>query len=77
MSESGLAELKNYDVTYWVGIMAPTGTPPAVIRAINAETNTWIETTDAKEKLQTMCNDFSLELGRVGALRLSGLLCRY
>ena len=51
MDESGLPELKDYDVTYWVGIMAPSATPPAVIRALNAEVNAWIETTEAKEKL--------------------------
>lgn len=51
MGESGLPELKNYDVTYWVGILAPAATPPAIVRALNAEANAWLQTTDAKEKL--------------------------
>jgi len=51
MDESGVPELKNYNVIYWVGVMAPAGTPPAIISTINAEVNAWIETTDAKEKL--------------------------
>lgn len=51
MGESGLPELKNYDVTYWVGILAPAGTPPAIVRALNAEANAWLMTADATEKL--------------------------
>jgi tripartite-type tricarboxylate transporter receptor subunit TctC len=51
MSESGLAELKSYDVTYWVGVLAPAGTPASIIRALNFEASTWLQTQDAREKL--------------------------
>ena len=51
MSESGLAELKGYDVDYWVGILAPAGTPRAIVRALNSEASAWLQTTEAKEKL--------------------------
>lgn len=51
MGESGLSELKNYDVTYWVGVLAPAATPPAIVRTLNAEANDWLQSTDAKQKL--------------------------
>jgi tripartite-type tricarboxylate transporter receptor subunit TctC len=33
MDESGL---KGYDATFWFGLAAPTGTPPAVVKRLNA-----------------------------------------
>jgi tripartite-type tricarboxylate transporter receptor subunit TctC len=51
MGESGMTELKNYDVTYWVGILAPAGTPSAIVRALNMEANDWLISAEAVEKL--------------------------
>lgn len=51
MSESGLNELRNYDVAYWLGIFAPAKTPLAIVRTLNAEANAWLGTAEAKEKL--------------------------
>jgi tripartite-type tricarboxylate transporter receptor subunit TctC len=51
MGESGLAELKDYDVSYWVGLMAPAATPAAIVRSLNTQANAWLRTDQAREKL--------------------------
>jgi tripartite-type tricarboxylate transporter receptor subunit TctC len=37
VSESGVAGLKGYEATLWLGLMAPKGTPAAVVNRLNAE----------------------------------------
>lgn len=37
VSESGVAGLKGYEATLWLGLMAPKGTPVAVVNRLNAE----------------------------------------
>ena len=37
VSESGIAGLKGYEATIWLGIMAPKGTPAAIVGKLNAE----------------------------------------
>lgn len=51
MGESGMSELRDYDVTYWVGILAPAGTPASIVRKLNTEVSDWLQTADAKQKL--------------------------
>jgi len=51
IAESGMHELRDYVVVYWIGVMAPAGTPAAVTRRLNAEINAWLQTADAKDKL--------------------------
>lgn len=36
LSKQGIAELKDFEVTSWVGLLAPHGTPPAIVAALNA-----------------------------------------
>lgn len=36
---SRIAEAAGYDATIWLGIMAPAGTPPAVVARLNAAIN--------------------------------------
>ena len=51
MGESGSPDLRDYDVSYWVGILAPAGTPTSVVRTLNTEITEWLQTAEAKQKL--------------------------
>jgi tripartite-type tricarboxylate transporter receptor subunit TctC len=48
ISESGL---RGYDVSVWMGIAAPAGTPPAVIAQLNRQVAAILKTPDIREKL--------------------------
>jgi tripartite-type tricarboxylate transporter receptor subunit TctC len=48
IAESGLP---GFEASSWFGLLAPAGTPPAVIARINTEVNQWLQTAEAKEKL--------------------------
>ena len=48
IAESGLP---GFEATAWFGVVAPAGTPPAVIARINRDLNQWLQTPDAREKL--------------------------
>ena len=48
LSESGLA---GYEVGSWQGVFAPAGTPPAIVKRLNAEIVKIINMPDVKEKL--------------------------
>jgi tripartite-type tricarboxylate transporter receptor subunit TctC len=48
ISESGLA---GFDVEPWFGIVAPIGTPPAVIARLNAEISKIMQQSDVREML--------------------------
>jgi tripartite-type tricarboxylate transporter receptor subunit TctC len=48
IAESGLP---GFEATSWFGIVAPAGTPPAIIARINADVNQWLQSSEAKEKL--------------------------
>jgi tripartite-type tricarboxylate transporter receptor subunit TctC len=43
--------LPGFEASSWFGVLAPTGTPPAVITKINTEIDKWLQTPEAKEKL--------------------------
>jgi len=43
--------LPGFEASSWFGLLAPAGTPPAVIARINTEVNQWLQTAEAKEKL--------------------------
>ena len=47
------AGMPGFEVTAWFGLMAPAGTPPAVIAKINADTVRVINTADVKERFMT------------------------
>lgn len=46
VSEAGVA---GYDATIWLGIMAPTGTPKAIVDKLNGEINKALSRPDVKE----------------------------
>jgi tripartite-type tricarboxylate transporter receptor subunit TctC len=48
IAESGLA---GFEASSWFGVVAPAGTPQAIIARINADVNQWLQSPDAKEKL--------------------------
>ncbi|OZI20985.1 hypothetical protein CAL26_26440 [Bordetella genomosp. 9] len=48
LDESGL---KGFDMSQWLGIVGPLGTPPDVIRTLNSRINTILAEPDVKEKL--------------------------
>jgi len=48
IAESGLP---GFEASSWFGILAPTGTPPAIIAKVNAEVAKWLASPEGKEKL--------------------------
>jgi tripartite-type tricarboxylate transporter receptor subunit TctC len=48
ISESGLP---GFEASSWFGILAPAGTPPAIIAKINGEVVKWLASPEGKEKL--------------------------
>ena len=49
MQESGVA---NFDVTSWYGLMAPAGTPAAILDKINADMHTALRTPEVEKRMQ-------------------------
>src|SRR5205809_3388235 len=47
VAESGLP---GFEASSWFGILAPAGTPPAIVTWINAEVGKWVASAEAKEK---------------------------
>lgn len=48
IAESGLP---GFEASSWFGVLAPAGTPPAVIAKINAEVNKWLQSPEGKQQL--------------------------
>jgi tripartite-type tricarboxylate transporter receptor subunit TctC len=48
IAESGLP---GFEASSWFGILAPAGTPPAIIAKVNAEVDKWLASPEGKEKL--------------------------
>ncbi|HEX3171685.1 MAG TPA: tripartite tricarboxylate transporter substrate binding protein [Burkholderiales bacterium] len=48
ISESGL---RGYDVSVWMGIVAPAGTPPAIIAQLNRQIAALLQSPDIRERL--------------------------
>ena len=48
INESGLP---GFEASSWFGMLAPAGTPAAIVARINAEVNKWLQSADAREKL--------------------------
>ena len=51
LAESGVAALRDFDVTFWVGLLAPAGTPASVVRKLNDEVNGLLQSAEFKEQL--------------------------
>src|SRR5262249_35199200 len=50
-AEQGVAQL---DVSVWIGIAAPAGTPPAIVERLSAEFNKALALPDVKDKLAAL-----------------------
>ena len=48
IAESGLP---GFEASSWFGVLAPAGTPPAIVAKLNAEIDKWLATPEAKEKM--------------------------
>ncbi|HSS71576.1 MAG TPA: tripartite tricarboxylate transporter substrate binding protein [Casimicrobiaceae bacterium] len=48
IAESGLP---GFEATSWFGVLAPAGTPPAVVSRLNAEIDKWVQSPGGKEML--------------------------
>ncbi len=48
IAESGYP---GFEASSWFGLLAPAGTPPAIVAKLNAEGNKWLATPEAREKL--------------------------
>jgi tripartite-type tricarboxylate transporter receptor subunit TctC len=53
-SESGLP---GFEVDFWIGILAPAGTPRAIVARLNSEVNRILAQDDVKERLVTLGTD--------------------
>ena len=51
------AGMPNLEVTTWYGILAPTGTPRAIVTKLNGEINQAMQSADVKERLATQSTD--------------------
>src|SRR5881396_848597 len=51
------AGLPNFEVTTWYGILAPAGTPKAIVARLNAELVKTMHAPDLKERLAAMATD--------------------
>jgi len=48
ISESGLP---GFEASSWFGLLAPAGTPAAVVARLNAEVNKWLQSAEGREQL--------------------------
>ena len=51
VAETGLP---GFEASSWFGVLAPAGTPPAIVTKLNAEIAKWLTSAEAKEKLATV-----------------------
>ena len=51
VAESGLA---GYDVSVWYGLLAPAGTPKAIVARLNADVTRALQTPDLRERFTKM-----------------------
>ena len=53
LAESGLKELAGFEADQWYGIVAPTGTPAAIIAKLNSQINASLASAELKTRLQS------------------------
>ena len=51
------AGLKGYEAIVWVGLLAPAGTPPAVVNRLNAEVERLTQTRELKDQMASQGSD--------------------
>ena len=73
MSES----LPNFETVAWFGVLAPAGTPKAVVTRINTLINQALEQPDVKAKLATLSCDPAAGTPESFAARVSGDVARW
>lgn len=56
IAESGV---KGYEAEQWYGVVAPAGTPPAIVSKLNSEINRVMQMPDVKEKLDALSLEFT------------------
>jgi tripartite-type tricarboxylate transporter receptor subunit TctC len=54
---AGESGLPGFEVDFWIGILAPAGTPPAVVTRLNTEVNRILAQDDIKERLLVLGTD--------------------
>ncbi|MGE0629632.1 MAG: Bug family tripartite tricarboxylate transporter substrate binding protein [Hyphomicrobiaceae bacterium] len=54
MSEAGVPELKDFEAGFWLGFLAPAGTPPAVIDKLNAAVSQTLALPAVRDRLATL-----------------------
>jgi len=70
-TEAGLAD---FDVSSWYGVLAPAGTPKAIIETLSAEFSKALRLPDIKEKLESLGTEpFITTPDRLGALMKADL----
>ena len=53
-SEAGAGVgLRNFDASFWYGLVAPAGTPPAIVSRIQAETARFVQSADGRKEFAT------------------------
>jgi tripartite-type tricarboxylate transporter receptor subunit TctC len=51
VAESGLKELAGFEADQWYGVVAPAGTPPAIVAKLNAQINASLNAPELKSRL--------------------------
>jgi tripartite-type tricarboxylate transporter receptor subunit TctC len=69
--------LPGFETVAWFGVLAPAGTPKAVVTRINAAINQALEQPDVKAKLATLSCDPAPTTPEVFAARVSGDVARW
>ena len=53
VAESGLPELASFEADQWYGIVAPAGTPAAIVQKLNAQINASLRSAEILQRLNT------------------------
>jgi len=51
------AGLKGYEAMLWIGLLAPAGTPPAIVNRLNAELGKLLQTKEVREQITAQFSD--------------------
>lgn len=69
--------LPGFETLAWFGVLAPTGTPKAVVNRINTLINSVLEQTDVKARLATLACDPAPSTPEAFASRIAGDVARW
>jgi len=71
------AGLKGYEAVVWIGMMAPAGTPPAIVNRLNAEIARLAKTPEMREALATQHSDPYFDTAAGFAALISNDMAKY